>query len=651
MTNGNEAEYQGRAGEDLPWLTGIEGEHVRELILSDVPVICVIAGPGSGKTTGIKRRVQRLVQRDGVEPTGIFVGTFTRAIAGELRAALGEEIQVSTLHSLARRLLQESPAARGGRSLRFLLKYEEDCLLYDVARELDEPGDQRHRRDLLNRTQSSRSERVALPDARFAGAVDRWLRDHGAMLIGDVVPLAVDGLEAGDISRGTFDHVVVDEYQDLTAAEQAMVELVWSEQGSLVVLGDDDQSIYSFRFNHPGGITEFAARMQEAGHDVLTCTFPENRRCGTSIVDLANLMMAEAGSTKDAMVPCREEVGAATPVHWQTIEDEIDGLGTYMRDSGETRFLVLVPRRFIGHRLAAVIGGDARTAFHQEVLEHPIVQERFALGLLLGSPGDRVALRAWLGFRGNVPEPDGTRNAAAYASIRDPERNANELAAGVLNGEIAPAGTGQGNVRRRFERLQAIRNEAPAVTAEAIDYIFDAGYAAQAESEEKRRWVEQDLESLRLTAHALLAGGEEEMALAAVLEQLAYRIATRASLETDAEEPRVRIMTLHSAKGLEADAIVLAGGADQMIPGSATGVDREEQRRLLYVAVTRARQELLISWARSMAFADAMANGVRRDHVFTVSGGERRVTLSKSQLLPAALVAPTSGPQWLAARQ
>jgi hypothetical protein len=448
-------------GDEAPWLDGIEGEHVRALILSDAPVICVIAGPGSGKTTGIKRRVQRLVQGEAVTADRIFVGTFTRAIATELRAALGEEIPVSTLHSLARRLLRDNPAALGGRRLRFLLRYEEDCLLYDVARGVEEPYDQRQRRDLLNRTQSSRSERTALPNARFAGLVDRWLRDHGGMLIGDVVPLALDALGAGDIPRGRFDHVFIDEYQDLTAAEQAMVELVWSGRGSLVVLGDNDQSIYSFRFNHPGGITEFAARMEAASYEVLTLSLPENRRCGTSIVELANLMMAEAGSTNDPMIAQRDDVGSSTPVHWTTLEEEVGGLAAHMRNAGGTRFLVLVPRRFIGHRLAELIGPDARTAFHQEVLEHPVVQERFTLGLLLANPNDRVALRAWLGFRGDSAEPHPTRNAAAYASIHDAGRPVDGLLAAVAAGEVVPRGEGQANVRRRVERLQELRARAP----------------------------------------------------------------------------------------------------------------------------------------------------------------------------------------------
>jgi superfamily I DNA/RNA helicase len=158
-----------------PWLAGIEGEHVTQLIESDVHVIAVVAGPGSGKTTGIKRRVQRLIEGDEVPPERIFVGTFTRAIAGELRASLGEELRVSTLHSLALRLLRENPAALGGRNPRFLLQFEENAMLYDVGREMPEAGDHRSRRRLLDRTQSSRSERTALPDAQFAGRVDNWL--------------------------------------------------------------------------------------------------------------------------------------------------------------------------------------------------------------------------------------------------------------------------------------------------------------------------------------------------------------------------------------------------------------------------------------------------------------------------------------------
>ena len=132
-----------------PWLEGIEGSAAHELIESGDRVIRVIAGPGSGKTTCLKRRIQRLVQKDEVDPTRMFVGTFTRTIARELREALGAQVQVSTLHSLAYELLRKYPAACQGMRLRFLLKYEEDALLYDVEEVAAPMGDIHKRREAL----------------------------------------------------------------------------------------------------------------------------------------------------------------------------------------------------------------------------------------------------------------------------------------------------------------------------------------------------------------------------------------------------------------------------------------------------------------------------------------------------------------------
>ena len=257
-----------------------------------------LRGPGSGKTTCLRRRIQRLVQKDGIDPKTVFVGTFTRAIASELKEALGTEVRVSTLHALAYDFLRRYPVACQGMRLRFLLRYEEDALLYDVEDDAVSIGDIRRRRDALRQLQASRSQRTLYANARFDGAVRGWLKRHGAMLVGEVVHLCVVGLESEDIPSGEFDYVVIDEYQDLTAAEQELVRLVWSGAGALTVMGDNDQSIYSFRFNHPEGIADF----HQAWPQCRDLTFVHNRRCGERILDIANLMMAEAGSTKPPMI-------------------------------------------------------------------------------------------------------------------------------------------------------------------------------------------------------------------------------------------------------------------------------------------------------------------------------------------------------------
>ena len=119
-----------------PWLDDIRGSDAHALIESDEPLIRVNAGPGTGKTTCLRRRAQRLIEGDGVDPKTVFVGTFTRAIANELKRELGEAITVSTLHSHAYQLLRRHPEARQGMELRFLLSFEEDAMLYDINHEL-----------------------------------------------------------------------------------------------------------------------------------------------------------------------------------------------------------------------------------------------------------------------------------------------------------------------------------------------------------------------------------------------------------------------------------------------------------------------------------------------------------------------------------
>ena len=626
-----------------PWLEGIKGQHARSLIGSDAPIIRVVAGPGSGKTTCLKRRTRRLVQGLNVDGDTVFVGTFTRAIAKELKEALSEEINISTLHSLAYGLLRKYPEACQGMSLRFLLEFEQTALLYDIASSLDAPGNVHDRRRELRRLQASRANRVGYDNARFAGAVKRWLQRHGAMLIGEVVYLCVVGLESEDIPRGQFDHVVIDEYQDLTAAEQELTKLVYSDEGSLTVLGDDDQSIYRFRFCHPDGITQFLEQWPD--RSCLDLSFAENRRCGDQILAVANLMMAEAGSRKPPMIPKSGRDGQLTAVQWRTLDDEIAGLAEYIQRRNEESFLVLVPRRIIGHRLSDAIGSDARTAFAEEVLEHSTAQEAFAAASMLADSNDRAATRAWLGFRGQEPRQASCRNADAYASLPE-ELGGHDLLRAIAGGEVQVVGTGRTHIKGRAQRAVRLIDQAMA-PEDAVNELFREALAETETDLEKRKRLVQNLWELRTAGRELLEDGVVAD-LGALMNRLRYRIATRAPLRESADDDvRVKIMTLHSAKGLEADNVVLAGLVDQFMPGEEAEQDViAEQRRLLYVAVTRARDSLLISWSRQLRYEDLMQNRGRIGRVVT-RNGERWVVASRSSLLPQGLTGVVPGAQWL----
>lgn len=647
-----------------PWLDQIDGDALPKFIESNAPLIRVISGPGSGKTTGIKRRVQRLIQKDGMPPNRIYVGTFARVIARELKEELGigaggdelpiieNELQVSTLHSLAFRLLRKYPLACPGRRFRFLLKFEEQLLLYDLGEEFPDLRTQREREKKLRMIFAQWADGQDLHDDRFVGALDRWLRWHGGMLIEEVVKLAQRALEMGDIEQGIFDHVIIDEYQDLTRVEQRLVELLWSKKGSLAVLGDDNQSIYSFRFNHPSGVAEFADRF--GGASIEDIQLLDNRRSQPPILALGNQLMAQAGSTMPPMHPVRTPDNKAhvSLVHWPTLEAEISGLAQYIQARSEDKFLVLVPRRFIGYRLQEKLGVAATTSFHQEALASPLVRERLTAATLLATPDDRIALRAWFGFRSDEAVEANKRNAPAYASLKDANYEVRELVDAIISGRLIPTGQGQSHIKARAQKLRELWDSG-IQGIEALMLLFDPRSADATSDEDERRQTENDLISLR-DAGLEIAGELDTEDLSTILEHLRYRIAARIPLFGESKA-RVRIMTLHGAKGLEADNVIVAGLADQVVPGKSpdnpteSEMHREEQRRLLYVAVTRARDTLVVSWPRRIKTRDARNNQIRidNDSIRTIDG-ERCLMLSTCSLIPRAS-APQDGQQWLRA--
>lgn len=628
-------------GGPTPWLNGIMGDDAKKLIESNSHVIRVIAGPGSGKTTCLKRRIQRLIKKDDVDPNTIFVGTFTRTITKELMDALGTRVNVATIHSFASKQLREYPEACQRMQLRFLLQYETDALLYDIEEEIPDIGDIYKRRKALRMLESDMAQLKEYSNAKFNGAVTRWLQRHQAMLIGGVIYLCVEGMRSEDIPSELFDYVMIDEYQDLTAAEQELVRLIWSKNGTLTVMGDDDQSIYGFRFNHPKGITDFNKIWPEC-EDL---TFNDNYRCGEAILHVANLMMAETKSVKKPMRPKNTQPGKLKIVQWNTLDDEIEGLAQYIQFHIKESFLVLVPRRFIGHRLAEAIGVDAKTMFYEEVLEHPIAQEAFATVSLLANQKDFVATRVYLGLHGTKHEHASRRNAESYASLPSNIMGI-DLIRHIANDEIKLAKAGKNHIKQRAKKaLELI--ERSLTEKEIVDLLFNELHAKEESDDEKRKRLIKNLNDLRCAANELLSE-QTQPNLAEVMTKLRYRITTRAPLlASESEEPRVKIMTLHSAKGLEADNVVILGIADQFMPGiEEDSQSMEEQKRLLYVAITRARDKLIISWPRKIRMSDILKNRGKMGKVTTVDS-IRWINTSRSTLLPSGLDAPIRGNQLL----
>lgn len=578
--------------------------------------IGILAGPGTGKTTyGLMRRIARLLEQGACAPEEILALNFTRTAAQDLVSKLEDigspganRVVASTIHGFSLRLLQkEGVLAATGRQLRMLLEHETYYLLRDIG---DAFGDMDAREKLLSAFEAGwargETEHPGAPsdptDRSFEALVISWLRHHRAMLIGEVVPIAYQYLKDNPYAeeRTKFRHIIVDEYQDLNTLEQQLADLLVGPDAALCVAGDDDQSIYRFRWAHPEGVQIFVADSKTERHEITHCG-----RCPAPVLDIANALMRAAPGRNKAELTCAQATpGRVDVVQWDDLGEEIEGLvSAVVVDVNEGRrqpgdFIILVNRRKVGYRIKdALIGQDvvARSFFQDDALRRSAdAQAGLATLRLLGDPEDRPSLRVWLG----LGEADG--RAKAYARLR---QLADSLRLSeyetMLRVHQKQIGTPSVALSRRFQELQ---NVLAGLADQDLTKIVDVLFPAR----------DPDLTSVRELAQGLIPTVGTPRALA---EELVRAI-------TQPEVPQspdfVRVMSLHKSKGLTSPVVIIATAVDGVIPTLKSNLPEDEreasyneQRRLFFVAITRSSDELVISGPKRMTYADARGVGAR----------------------------------------
>jgi DNA helicase II / ATP-dependent DNA helicase PcrA len=356
----------------------------------------VVAGPGTGKSFALKRRVARLLE-EGANPKRILPVTFTNVAAEDLQREMlqigvpgCENIRGSTLHSLCMRILsRQSVLDALGRMPRPLNKFEIEPLLYDLSKDF---GDKRARRKRLRayeaawaRLQHETPGYAPNPeDADFENSLLKWLTFHQGMLIGEIIPYVYRYLKDNPATpeRNLYDYVLVDEYQDLNKAEQGVVDLL-CDAANLCIVGDDDQSLYSFKYAHPAGIREFpATHSVTTDHQIMEC-----RRCPTRIVQMANSLIANNRDREPRqLTPMpRNGPGDIAIKQYQTLEDEAVAIADLIADLVNNQgyapeeILVLAQRRSVGNPIHNALTGrniPSKSYYQEGALENHAAQER-----------------------------------------------------------------------------------------------------------------------------------------------------------------------------------------------------------------------------------------------------------------------------------
>jgi DNA helicase-2/ATP-dependent DNA helicase PcrA len=609
-------------------------EPQREAVRHGDGPLLVLAGAGSGKTRVLTHRIAYLLATGAARPGEILAITFTNKAASEMRERVEQLVGrsaramwVTTFHSACARMLR-ADAERLGYSRSFTI-YDESDSLRMMKRCMAELGvDPKRYPPRAIRSQISGAKNKLVDAAAFAQAqgsvfeetvaavyelYEKRMLEANAMDFDDLLVRTVNALEISDEARErwrrTFRHVLVDEYQDTNHAQYRLLQLLTEEHGNLMVVGDEDQSVYGFRHADIRNILDFEKDFPEAEEVKLE----QNYRSTQTILSAANAVVERNRERRPKqlwteiaggdLVKLSELTDEHEEARWVAGEierlAEEDGVrredvAVFYRTNAMSRVLEDTLVRF--ELPYQVIGG---TKFY----ERAEIKDAVAYLSLLVNPSDQVS------FARIVNSP---RRGIGNTSQGRLAAHANTTGLPIWEvagrAEEVPGLSGAAikGVSRFHETMEGLRVRAErAPVAEVLEAVLhESGYldALAAERTVEAEGRAENLEELvgmaaEFDANHELEGDGEVSPLEEFLQQISLYTQQDDLRE---EESLITLMTLHNAKGLEYDTVFLVGCEDGAFPHMRALEEggEEEERRLCYVGITRARRRLYMTWAR-----------------------------------------------------
>ncbi len=547
-------------------LDGLDPEQ-REVATALHGPVCVLAGAGTGKTRAITHRIAYGVRAGMLQPASVLAVTFTNRAAGEMRGRLRQlgasGVQARTFHSAALRQLQFFwPKAVGGPLPRIVDRKIK--LVADAAAACRIRLDRNELRDLTSEIEWSKVTQTVPADyaaaaaksgrdvprdpaeiAQLYAAYEDLKRDRAVIDFEDVLLLAVgilqDRHDIAEQIRAQYQHFVVDEYQDVSPLQQRLLELWLGDRDSLCVVGDASQTIYSFTGATPDHLLNF--RTRHPGATVVKLV--RDYRSTPQVVHLANGLLSQArGRAADHRLELiSQRDPGVEPIYVEYADEPAEAEGA------ARRIRALLADGVPASEIAILFRTNSQSEIYEQALADANVPyqlrgaERFFERTEVREAG--AALRGTARFGGNDALLDDVVDLPSQVRA-------------VLStkGWTTEPPAGSGAVRDRWESLAAL---------------------------------------VRLAEDFARARPE------ATLADLVAELDERANAQHAPTVEGVTLASLHAAKGLEWDAVFLVGLAEGMMPITYAKTDEqiEEERRLLYVGVTRARVHLSLSWALS----------------------------------------------------
>lgn len=593
--------------------------------------LLILAGAGSGKTRVLTHRIAWLMEEKNVQPWNIMAITFTNKAAGEMRERVEKMLDeasrgvwVATFHSTCVRILRRY-IERIGYGSNFTIYDADDqkSIMKDICKRLNVNTKMYKERTLLGAISSAKDELVSPEEFALKAQSDfklkvysevyteyqRELKSNNALDFDDLICRTVELFqscpEVLDYYQERFRFIMVDEYQDTNTAQFKLVSLLASKYQNLCVVGDDDQSIYKFRGANIGNILNF----EHFFPDAKVIRLEQNYRSTQNILNTANEVICHNKGRKEkrlwtangegSKVKFRQFMNAFEEAEY--VAGMINGkvsqskwkygdCAILYRTNAQSR---MFEEKFLFSNIPYKIVGGINFYSRKEIKDVLAYLKTIANG------SDDLAVRRII----NVPK----RGIGATTISRVQEF---AIAHGIsfynalrTCDQIPGIGKGASKLLNFVELIQIFRSKAEFYSVKELieDILEVTGYRSELELEgtDEARERLENIDEL-LSKAAAYDESQEEPTLDGFLEEVAL-VADIDSLEDDADH--VLMMTLHSAKGLEFPVVFLVGMEDGMFPSymsiaSEDPLDLEEERRLCYVGITRAMQELTLTAAR-----------------------------------------------------
>ncbi len=662
---------------------------------TDGPLL-ILAGAGSGKTRVLTHRVAYLIKEKGVEPYQIMAITFTNKAADEMRERIdklvgfgADQVWVSTFHSACVRILRRFADQVG---------YKNDFTIYDaddqkkvvrdIIKMMNLDTKMFKEKGVVAKISDFKNKLMTVSDVRDLAAHDfkertisqiyeeyqRILKKSNAMDFDDLIMKTVELFqkhpEVLDMYQERLRYIMVDEYQDTNMAQFKFVQLLASKYQNICVVGDDDQSIYKFRGADIGNILSFENHFENAR----VVKLEQNYRSTKNILDAANAVIKNNEGRKDKTLWCDEDRGEKIEVYQaedafaeaemvaDTIKEEVDnGRADYndyailYRTNAQSR--ALEEKLMMKNIPYKIIGG-------QNFYQRREIKDILAYLRIIANPTDDLSVERVI----NVPKRGIGQTTVDKVKVYARENDINLYEAFLKASEVPGINAGTASKIKGFtDMIEELSNmiapsselpvegeelpSSPYSIKDVVDKLIElTGYVAELVAEETD---EADGRIENIDELVSKVAEYEENAEQPNLGEFLEEVSLVSDIDTlDENSSYVVMMTVHSAKGLEYPHIFLCGMEDGLFPSYMTIMsddeeELEEERRLAYVAITRAMKKLTVSYAKrrmirgetqynmisrfvkeippkivnSKNVTDTMAHGMKKKNSFSNFGG------------------------------